>query len=380
MNFTLPAELQALRENAIDIAKTRMMPAARRAGETKEPNREIQRILADVTPYVYPVSCGGRLEHKHRSLAICVLREEMSRLCPEADHMFAQQGLCGTAILFGGTEEQKRRFVPPVANMDRLASFAVTESSGSDAGAMQTTAVRDGDHWVLNGSKRLISHASVAGTYVIFAATDPSQRAKGVSAFIVEDGTPGLSGRLMSFMVPYVVGELTLSDCRIPAENILGQPGEGFRWAMQTLDVFRAAVGAHSVGFAQGALDLAMSYAMRRELTKHQAIQAKLAEMATEIQAARLLVWQAAWLKDEGLDRQASKACAMAKMYASEMAVRVVNKGVQIMGGDGLSTDYYMQRYYREVRGTTIYEGTSEIQRYVISRQLLREAAAYEGP
>jgi alkylation response protein AidB-like acyl-CoA dehydrogenase len=380
VNFTLPQEIQALREQIIDIAKTRMIPAARDVGETSDPNRDIQRILADVTPHIYPTECGGKLNHRHRSLAICVLREEMSRLCPEADHMFAQQGLCGTAILFGGSEEQKRRFVPQIANMDRLASFAVTEESGSDAGGLKTTAVREGNEWVLNGDKRLISHASVAGTYVIFASTDPSLRAKGVSAFIVEDGTPGLSGKLMSFMVPYVVGELTLSNCRIPAENILGNPGEGFRWAMQTLDVFRAAVGAHSVGFAQGALDLAMSYAARRELTKHQAIQSKLAEMATEIQAARLLVWQAAWLKDEGLDRQASMACAMAKMYASEMAVRVVNKGVQIMGGDGLSTQYYMQRYYREVRGTTIYEGTSEIQRYVISRQLLREATTYEGP
>ncbi|WP_161567751.1 acyl-CoA dehydrogenase family protein [Pigmentiphaga sp. H8] len=380
MDFKLPVELQRLREQIVDIATTKMIPTAKAAGEMHGPNRDIQRILAEVTPHIYPVECGGRLEHRQRSLAICVLREEMSRLCPDADHMFAQQGLCGTAILFGGTDEQKRRFVPAIANMDRLASFAVTEESGSDAGGLKTTAVASGDQWVLNGSKRLISHAGVAGTYVIFASTDPSQRAKGVSAFVVEEGTPGLSGKLMNFMVPYVVGELELADCHIPRDNILGQPGEGFRWAMQTLDVFRAAVGAHSVGFAQGALDLALDYAQRRELTKHQAIQAKLAEMATEIQAARLMVWQAAWLKDEGQDRQASMACAMAKMYASEMAVRVVNKGVQIMGGDGLNTRYFMQRYYREVRGTTIYEGTSEIQRYVISRQLLREARPYEGP
>ena len=380
MNFNLPAELIDLRERIIDIAKRRMMPVAREMGELVGPNRAIQEILADVTPEIYPVACGGRLAHRYRSLAICVLREEMSRLCPEADHMFAQQGLCGTAVLFGGTPEQQRRFVPPVATMERLASFAVTEETGSDAGGLTTTAVRDGQHWVLNGHKRLISHASVAGTYVIFASTDPSQRAKGVSAFIVEGDNPGLSGKLMDFMVPYVVGTLELKDCRIPAENILGKPGEGFRWAMQTLDVFRAAVGAHSVGFAQGALDLALDYARRRDLVRHQAIQAKLAEMATEIQAARLLVWQAAWLKDEGKDRDASMACAMAKMYASEVAVRAVNQGVQIMGGDGLSTEYFMQRYYREVRGTTIYEGTSEIQRYVISRQLLRDARPYEGP
>lgn len=386
MDFSLPQEVETLRERVAALAKLRLIPAARQASEIEGPNREIQKILGDVTPEIYPVSAGGRLTHAYRALAICVIREELSRLCPEADHMFAQQGLCGSAILFGGTDLQKQRFVPALAKMERLGSFALTEEgAGSDAGSIRTTAALRENEWVLNGSKHLISHAGYAGTYVVFASTDLSRRAKGVSAFIVESDNPGLSAQPLRFLAPYVVGRLKLDDCRIPRENILGSPGDGFRWAMQTLDVFRAAVGAHSVGFAQAALDLALAYArvhqqFGKPLAEHQAIQFKLAEMATEIQAGRLLVLYAAWQKDYGLDRQASVACAMAKMYASEMANRVVNHGVQIMGGNGLSKEFHMERLYREVRGTMIYEGTSEIQRLVIARQLVRAARPYEGP
>ena len=322
---------------------------------------------------------GGSLEGPFRSVTLCLIREELARTCPPAEELFAIQGLGSYPILLAGTESQRRRWLPALARGESVPAFALTEpDAGSDAAALSTRAEPDGDHWLLTGTKRFISNAPVAHLYVVFARTGPESGTRGLSAFVVPRDVPGLTGVAMHTLAPHVIGELHFDRCRVPADHQLGSEGDGWRVAMGTLDVFRASVGAQAVGLAQQALDLALAHAQRRAqfgqpIAQFQAIQTKLADMATELRAARLLVYSAARLKDAGA-ASVTLESAMAKLFATEVAGRVVDQAVQIHGGDGVLRGSPIERLYREVRAPRIYEGTSEIQRLIIARQLLRDA------
>jgi acyl-CoA dehydrogenase len=278
-----------------------------------------------------------------------------------------------------GTPEQKERFLKPLAQGTKMGAYGLTEpGSGSDAASMKTTAVRDGNHYVLNGNKIFITNGGEAEIYIVFAVTDPEQKHRGVTAFIVEKGTPGFSigkkeKKLGIRSSPTT--EIIFEDCRVPVANRLGEEGQGFKIAMMTLDGGRNGIAAQAVGIAQGALDAALEYAKGRKqfgkpIGKLQAIQFKLADMATQIEAARLLTYQAAWLESEGLPY--GKASAMAKLYAGDIAMQVTTEAVQIFGGYGYTREYPVERMMRDAKITQIYEGTNEIQRIVIAGHLMK--------
>lgn len=376
MDFRLEPKYQELQKHVREVAK-KVEPLAHH--ESDDVNWDLVRILVDtgVLPQLFPKEYGGTGDPGYQCMAFSITREELSRTNGDADLIVAMQGLGSYAIYLAGSEEQKQKYLPDIAQGKTLAAFALTEpDGGSDAAGLKTTAVRDGNEWVLNGRKAFISMAGCAGTYTMFARTADTG-AKGISAFIVEADRPGFSVKPLQMTAPHPIGFVHLDDCRIPAENLLGEENQGFKIAMQTLDVFRASVGGHALGLAQGAYDLALRWAKKRELfgqpiAEFQGTQFKLAEMATEIKAARMLVYHAAWLKDRG--ERVTLDSAMAKMYATEMALRVVNHAVQIHGGYGVCKEWAIERFYRAVRAPIIYEGTSEIQRIVIARQLLRAA------
>jgi acyl-CoA dehydrogenase len=355
-------------------------PLAEAWGERDDLNRDLARALGKegLFPLLVPAAHGGALDGPFRSMTLCLIREELARTCLQAEELFAIQGLGSYPILLAGTDAQKARYLPALARGDQVPAFALTEpDAGSDAAALGTRAERDGDGWRLTGVKRFISNAPAADVYVVFAKTAPDRGTKGISAFIVPGETPGLSATPMRTLAPHVIGELAFEGCRLPAESLLGEEGEGWRVAMGTLDVFRASVGAQAVGLAQAALDLALAHARGRvqfgqPLAGFQLVQAKLADMATELRAARLLVYSAARLKDAGTPRVTLES-SMAKLYATEMASRVVDQAVQIHGGLGVLRGTPIERLYREARAPRIYEGTSEIQRLIIARQLLRD-------
>lgn len=310
--------------------------------------------------------------------ALCVIRERLSYESALADLMFVMQGLGSFPILFAGSNETKERFLPRVADGKMIAAFAITEpDAGSDVSAIKTTARRDGSNYVLNGRKTFISNAGLANFYTVFAKTDMERGAKGISAFVVEKDAPGFSfeGKI-DLIAPHPIGTIAFNECRVPASNLLGEEGQGFRIAMATLDTFRPTVGAAAVGLAWRALDEAVSYAKRRvqfgrPIAEFQATQIKIAEMATELEAARLLVYRAAWKKDRGAERVTMES-AMSKLYATEAAQRIIDHAVQIHGGAGVVSGAVVERLYREVRALRIYEGTSEIQKLVIAGQVLK--------
>jgi acyl-CoA dehydrogenase len=314
-------------------------------------------------------------------LSYVIAVEELSRVCASTGvTLSAHISLASWPLHRFGTPEQKERFLRPLAEGKKLGAFGLTEpGSGSDAAGMKTTAVRDGDDYILNGSKIFITNGGEAEIYIVFAVTDPSLKHKGVTAFIVEKGTPGFSvgkkeKKLGIRSSPTT--EIIFEECRIPKSQRLGEEGEGFKIAMMTLDGGRNGIAAQAVGIAQGAFDLALGYAKERKqfgqpISKLQAIQFKLADMATQIEAARLLTYQAAWLESQGLSY--GKASAMAKLFASDVAMRVTTEAVQIFGGYGYTREYPVERMMRDAKITQIYEGTNEIQRLVISNYLLKE-------
>lgn len=310
--------------------------------------------------------------------ALCVIRERLSYESALADLMFVMQGLGSFPILVAGSNEMKERFLPRVADGKMIAAFAITEpDAGSDVSAIKTIARRDGSNYVLDGRKTFISNAGLADFYTVFAKTDIEKGAKGISAFVVERDTEGFSfeGKI-DLIAPHPIGTIAFNECKIPASNLLGEEGQGFRIAMATLDTFRPTVGAAAVGLAWRALDESVSYAKRRvqfgrPIAEFQATQMKIAEMATDIEAARLLVYRAAWKKDSGAERVTIES-AMAKLYATEAAQRVIDHAVQIHGGAGVVSGAVVERLYREVRALRIYEGTSEIQKLVIASQVLK--------
>jgi acyl-CoA dehydrogenase len=309
--------------------------------------------------------------------ALCLIRECLGFASPLADAIFAVQGLGTHPVLNAGTEAQQAEILPRIRSGEAISGFALTEpGAGSDVAAISTSAVRDGDSYVLNGEKTFISNVGIASHFVVFVRTDPDAGHRGLSAFIVEANSANLSMPIIPMSVDHPIGKLVFSDCKIPASNLLGDLGAGFGLAMQTLDTFRVSVGAAAVGMARRALLCAKNHVQQRiqfgkPLSSQQTVQAYLADMATELDASRLLVLRAAHAKDTGEGR-ASREVAMAKMYATEAAHRIIDQAVQLLGGLGVTTGQVVERLYREIRPLRIYEGTTEIQRLIIAKSLLK--------
>ena len=312
--------------------------------------------------------------------SFCLVIEEIAKVCGSSSLLLLVQGVGSMAIELGGNSSQKDRYFTQISEKNGLVTFALTEpEAGSDAASIKTTAVKHGSGYLINGRKRFITNGSVAHLYSVFAATDPKQRADGISAFVVEDGTPGLSfGKKEEKMGMRgsVTTDVLFENCRVPQENRLGEEGMGFRIAMKTLNMARSAVGAQAVGIAQGALDYAIRYATERiqfgkPIASFQGIQFMIADMATHVEAARSLVYQSAARIDSRL-RDTEKLSAMAKSYASDVAMEVTTKAVQILGGYGYIKDYPVERMMRDAKVTQIYEGTNQIQQLVIAHKLLK--------
>ena len=321
---------------------------------------------------------GGGMDYQSYALVV----EALSKVCASTGVVVsAHSSLCCDPIYRYGTEEQKQKFLPPLLSGQMLGCLGLTEAqAGSDAANLKTTAVLDGDRWVLNGSKIFITNGGPAGVAVVIAVTDKAAGAKGLSAFIVPTDSPGYKVAKEEHKLGIrasSTAELVFDDCRIPKENLLGQPGEGFKIALATLDGGRVGIAAQALGIAQGAFDAATAYAKERvqfgkSISSFQAIQWKLADMATEIDAARLLVYRAAWLKDQGVKSYGTQS-AMAKLYASDVAMKVTREAIQVFGGYGYIDEYPVERFYRDAKITEIYEGTSEVQKIVIARSVLRD-------
>ncbi len=305
---------------------------------------------------------------------------EIAKVCGSIGlSVAAHNSLCTGHIYYHGSEEQKKKYLPKLATAEWIGAWGLTETgTGSDAGGMNTTAVLDGDHWVLNGSKNFITHGKSGDVAVVIARTGEKGASNGTSAFIIEKGTPGFSAGKKENKMGMRASEtceLIFNDCRIPKENLIGVVGEGFKQAMQILDGGRISIGALSLGIAKGAYEAALKYSKEREqfgqpISKFQSIAFKLADMATEIEAAELLLYQAAYLKNN--KKKMTKESAIAKYYASEVAVRTANEAVQIFGGYGYTKDFPVEKFYRDAKLCTIGEGTSEIQKIVISREILK--------
>jgi alkylation response protein AidB-like acyl-CoA dehydrogenase len=381
MDFMFTEEQKELRRRAREFAEKKLAPLAPVVDESEEISWDLVKLLADegFLRLMVPREYGG--EGMVSCVNISIIREEFSRICSAAASIFTMQGLGTYPITLFGTEEQKRKYLPPIGSGERLAAFTLSEpDAGSDVASMKTTAVLDGDHYVLNGVKRWSSQGPAAEIYTVFAKTDPEKGSRGISAFIVEKGTPGFDpSRKMKLMAAHCICEPRFENCRIPKENRLGEEGRGMRISMENLDMFRTTVGATAVGFAQRAYEEALSHAKSRivfnqPLSEFQATQFKLADMATEIQAARLLVYWAANLKDRDESwRTIMTSASMAKLFATEVCHRVVDESLQIHGGAGLMKGIPIERLYRMVRSLRIYEGTSEIQRITIAREILRD-------
>ena len=381
MNFEHTEEQSLLREMVRDFAENEIAPSAKERDEEERFDRGLMfDKLAELglTGIVFPEEYGGA-GADYISYAIAV--EELSRVCASTGvTLSAHLSLGSNPIYLFGSEAQKKQFLVPLAEGRKMGAFGLTEpSAGSDAGGTKTTAVKDGDNWLLNGTKIFITNAGEAEVYIVFARTDKdAKKHYGISAFIVEKGTEGFSfGKKEQKMgirsSPTM--ELIFQDCRIPAENLLGQEDEGFKVAMKTLDGGRIGIASQALGIAQGALDAAVDYAKERKqfdtpINRFQGVQFQLADMATQIEASRFLIYNAAYRASNGLSY--SQQSAMAKLMASETAMRVTTQAVQILGGYGYTRDFPVERMMRDAKITEIYEGTSEVQRLVIGSALTR--------
>ncbi|MBE7119406.1 MULTISPECIES: acyl-CoA dehydrogenase AcdA [Bacillus] len=379
MHFKLSEEHEMIRKMVRDFARNEVAPTAAERDEEERFDRALFDQMAELglTGIPWPEEYGG-IGSDYLAYVIAV--EELSRVCASTGvTLSAHTSLAGWPIFKFGTEEQKQKFLRPMAEGKKIGAYGLTEpSSGSDAGGMRTTAKRDGDHYILNGSKIFITNGGIADIYVVFALTDPESKQRGTSAFIVESDTLGFSvGKKESKLGirSSPTTEIMFEDCRIPARNLLGEEGQGFKVAMQTLDGGRNGIAAQAVGIAQSALDASVEYARERHqfgkpIAAQQGIGFKLADMATDVEAARLLTYQAAWLESEGLPY--GKESAMSKVFAGDTAMKVTTEAVQVFGGYGYTKDYPVERYMRDAKITQIYEGTQEIQRLVISRMLTK--------
>lgn len=380
MIFDLNDDHIMMRKMVRDFAEKECAPGAEERDEKEEFPSDIWKKLAELglAGITFPEKYGG-VESDYLSYAIAV--EELSRVDASVGvTVSAHASLCANPIYIFGTEEQKQKYLVPLATGEKIGAFGLTEPmAGSDASGTRTTAVKDGDDYILNGTKIFITNAYEADTYVVTAQMDKSKGNKGIAAFILEKGMPGFTfGKKEKKMGirSSATYELVFENVRVPAANLLGQEGQGFKVAMVTLDYGRIGIASQALGIAQGAYEQAKKYAKEREqfgmpIAKFQAIQFMLADMATQIEAARLLVYQAAYLASQ--NRSVSKASAMAKLYASETAMWVTTQAVQIHGGYGYTREYPVERMMRDAKITEIYEGTSEVQRIVIGSHIMKE-------
>jgi len=378
LDFSLTEEQQLLKKTVREFAEAEIGPHAREWDEKQEFPREVFTKLGELglMGVVWPAEYGGS---GMSTLDYAIVMEELSRVdAGVALSVAAHNSLSSGHIFLAGTEEQKKKYLGPLARGVMINGWGTTENSaGSDAGGTKTTAVRDGAHWVLNGSKTFITNGRVADTAVVMAVTDRAKGAKGISAFILERGMKGFrSGKKEDKLGVRSsdTSELVFEDCRVPAENLLGKEGSGFVDTLKILDRGRIGIAAFSIGIAQAALEASMTYSLGRRQFGHpiadfQAIQFKIADMATKVSAARLLAWQAASLRDAGKEHKVESS--MAKLFASEAAVEIALDAVQIHGGYGYLKEYPVERYLRDSKLGTIGEGTSEVQRLVIARELL---------
>jgi len=379
MDFSLTPEQDHFRRTVRDFAEAEIRPNVAAWDENQTfPREAIGKAAAlGLLGSIFPEELGGAgLTYIDYAIVI----EELARVDPSVGLIVAAHtSLCTNHIFTAGTEEQKQRYIPKLAAGEWLGCWSLTEpEAGSDAAGTRTTAVLDGDCWVLNGGKTFTTNAHDAQVCVAMAVTDRAASNHGISAFIIETGTPGFRlGRKENKlgMRASSTSEVLFTDCRLPDSQLLGRPGEGFVDSLRVLDGGRISIAALAVGTAMGAYDAALKYSQHRKqfgrfISEFQAIQHKLVDMATGIDAARLLVYRAAWLKDQ--NRRVTKESAMAKLFASETAVRVCDDALQIHGGYGFIKDYPVEKFYRDVKLCTIGEGTSEIQRLVIARQLLK--------
>ncbi len=379
MDFGYTPEQNQLRKNIREFTEAEMRPHVSEWDESQEFPLGVFRELGKmgVLGAVFPEDLGGS---GYNYVDYSILMEEVARVDPSiALSLAAHVSLCTNHIYLAGNREQHEKYIPKLASGEWIGCWSLTEpEAGSDAGGTRTKAVHENAGWVLNGSKTFTTNAHIADVCVAMAMTDRSQSAHGISAFILEKGTAGFrtgkkENKLGMRCSP--TGEVLFSDCRVPDAQLCGKQGEGFIDSLRILDGGRISIAALSVGVAQGAYEAALKYSKQRKqfgrfISEFQAIQHKLADMATEIDAARLLTHRAAWMKDQG--KSVNKESAMAKLYASEVAVRVANEAVQVHGGYGFTKDYPVEKFYRDAKLCTIGEGTSEIQRLVIARQLLK--------
>ena len=379
-DLTLTEEQEQVQRIARDFATERVLPRAAEIDEQEKIPRELVTEMGNLGfmgAYVPELYGGSGLD----VLSYVLVLEEVNRACASTGVLLCSHvSLAVDPILHFGSDAQKKRYLPALANGSKIGCFALSEpASGSDAAAMRTSARRDGDGWVLNGTKNFITNGSIGDLAVVFAQTDPSLRGKGIAAFLVEKATPGFSvGKLERKLGirGSDTAQLVFQDCRVPAANLLGEVGEGFKIALSTLDGGRISIAAQAVGIARACLEDSLAYAKQREafgkkIADFQAIQWMLADMATEIDAARLLTWRAAALKDAGEDH--IMAAAEAKLFASDIAVKAARDCVQIFGGYGYLKDFPAERHYRDAKITEIYEGTSEIMKLVIAEEMLKE-------
>jgi len=380
MDFELNEEQRMVKEAAADFAKNTLLPQAQEFDEKEEIPQEIYKELASLgyLGMLLPEEYGG--SNLDFVSYICAM-EEFAKACAALEiALSVHNSLVCEAILKFGTPEQKKKYLPSLARGEKIGAYSLTEpGSGTDAGSLRTTAVLEGDHYLVNGTKTFVTNGGIADLFVVFVSTKPELKSKGISCILVEKGTDGFSIGAKEKKMGIKgsdTRELSFADCKIPKENLLGEENKGFKVALSLLNSGRIGVGAQCVGIAQAAFQEAVKYSKERvqfgqPICNFQAIAFKLADMATQIDAARLLVYRAAHLKSKG--KRCNIEASMAKLFASEMANRVVNEAVQIHGGYGYMKEYAVERYFRDARVTEIYEGTSEAQRIVISRDLLKD-------
>lgn len=382
MDYLLTEEQKMVQELSHKIAEEKIRPVAARYDQTEEYPWEVIKVIAEAGLFglFIPETYGGMGVNV---LSLCLATEELSRACGGIAVCYAASALGTFPLVLFGSDAQKQKYLPDLAAGKKVAAFAVTEpEAGSDASAIKTTARKEGNYYVLNGLKHFITNGGDAEVYVVIAMTDKTKGARGASAFIVEKGTPGFTfgKKEEKFGIrASSTRELIFTDCKVPVENLLAKEGMGFIVTMRTFDMSRPGVAAQALGIAQGALELAVKYAKERHqfgksVASFQGIQWMLADMATEVEAARALVYATARMVDAGL-KDLSKESAMAKMYASDVAMKVTVDALQIFGGYGYMRDYPIEKYVRDAKITQIYEGTNQIQRGIIALKLIREAS-----
>jgi acyl-CoA dehydrogenase len=378
MDIMLSAKEKEFKEFCRRFTNEKLIPISEKYGETDDIPSEMVQAMAEAGLFklILPEELGGT---GVKALPICLAREEMAGIFGPADVTLAMQGLGSYPIYLAGNKEQKEKYLPRIGAGTLLTTFALTEpEAGSDVRSLKTEAIETSNGFVANGMKRFISNGQAAHMAILFAKTPMADNPKAISAFVVEKGMPGFTvHRRLKLMAPHDITELKFENCLIPKENLLGKMGQGFAIAMGTLEVFRMTVGAAAVGIGQAALEASINYAKKRmqfnsPLSKFQSVQFKIAEMATELDAARALVYRAAILKDQG-GANVNRQAAMAKWYATEVAFRITDQGIQIHGGIGVMHGSAVERLFREIRALRIYEGTTEIQKMIIANSLLRD-------